>query len=80
MSDSQNQGERHVNIPKLLLVTVALFVIAGCDSGDDVAEQAGDALDQTAEKIGQAATNAGNAIEDACEKVKESANAENTNC
>jgi hypothetical protein len=80
MSDSQDQGERHMNITKLLLVTVALFAIAGCDSDDGVAEQAGEALDQTAENIGQAATDAANAIEDACEEVKEGVDAENTDC
>ena len=69
-----------MKIPILLLVTAALFAVTGCDSGDGVAEQAGEAMDQTAENIKQAATDAGNAIEDACEDVKENATAEDTDC
>jgi len=70
-----------MNIAKLLLVvTVALFSMASCDSDDGMAEKAGKSLDKTADKIGQAATDAGNALEDACEKAKKNAGADNTNC
>jgi len=70
-----------MNISKLLLVlTVASFCIASCDSDDGVAEKAGEAMDRTGEKIEQAATDAGNAIEDACESVKEGVDAEDTDC
>jgi hypothetical protein len=64
----------------MLLVAVALFTVAACDSGDGVAAQAGEVVDQTAEKLGQVASDAGNAIEDVCEEVKENADAENTDC
>lgn len=70
-----------MNISELLLVvTVASFSIASCDSDDGVAESAGKAMDQTGEKIEQAAIDTGNAIEDACENVKESADAADTDC
>jgi predicted small secreted protein len=70
-----------MNVAKLLLLTmVASFAIAGCDTNDGEAEDAGEAIDDAGDKIGDAATDAGNAIEDACEDVKEGANADDTDC
>jgi predicted small secreted protein len=70
-----------MNILRLLLIlTVAAFSMASCDSDDGVAEKAGEAMDKTGEKIEQAATNAGNAIEDACENAKEGVGADDTDC
>ena len=60
---------------KLIAATISIFVlvfaITGCEQG--TAESAG-------EKIDDAVTDLGNKVEDACEDVKESANADNTNC
>lgn len=70
-----------MNILKLLLVVmVASFSIASCDSDDGVVENAGEAMDNAGEEIEQAANDAGNAIEDACEDVKEGVGAEDTDC
>ena len=70
-----------MNFAKLLLIAMlALFSVAGCDSDDGPLEKAGKAVDDTADKIGDAATDAGNAVEDACEGVKDSAGADSTNC
>jgi len=48
------------------------ILAAGCDN-DGPMENAGEAIDE-------AATDIGNAAEDACEDVKEGAGAEDTNC
>ena len=64
----------------LLAMLVSSFVIAGCDSDDGPAEKAGKALDKTTEEIQEAANDVGNAVEDACEDVKESADADDTDC
>jgi hypothetical protein len=37
-------------------------------------------VDQTVEKIGQAAADAGNVVEDTCEEVKENVNTEKSDC
>ncbi|HNP35444.1 MAG TPA: hypothetical protein PKK10_06295 [Woeseiaceae bacterium] len=60
---------RTMTVPLLLLVSL---LAVGCqDKGP--AEKAG-------EKIDDVATDVGNAVEDACEDVKESANANDTDC
>ena len=64
----------------LLLLTIASFTVTACDMNDSPAENAGEAMDEAGEKIADAATDAGNAIEDACENVKESVDAEDTDC
>lgn len=70
-----------MTIPKLLLlVTIASFAIAACDTNDGMAEKAGEALDKTGAEIDKAATDLGNAVEDACEDVKEGAGAKDTDC
>jgi predicted small secreted protein len=70
-----------MNLAKLLLLLmVASFTVTACDMHDSAAENAGEAIDVAGEKIAEAATDAGNAIEDACEDVKESVDAEDTDC
>jgi len=70
-----------MNIARLLLLmTMASFAIAGCDTNDGGAENLGEAVDDVGDKIGDVATDAGNAIEDACEDVKEGVNADDTDC
>ncbi|NOU50601.1 hypothetical protein HG263_08605 [Pseudoalteromonas sp. JBTF-M23] len=54
-----------------LFAAAALLALAGCSDGP--AEDAG-------EKVDEMVTDTKNAIEDACEKVKETAKAENENC
>ena len=41
---------------------------------------AGNALEDAGDKVGDMADDAGNAVEDACEKVKEGVNAKDTDC
>lgn len=70
-----------MNIAKLLLLlTIASFTVTACDMNDSAAENAGETVDEAGENIEDAATDAGNAIEDACEDVKESVDAEDTDC
>lgn len=64
----------------LVLMTLAVFAIAACDTNDGGAENVGEAIDNAGDKLGDAATDAGNAIEDACEDVKEGVNADDTDC
>ncbi|WP_405240626.1 hypothetical protein [Lentisalinibacter orientalis] len=70
-----------MNIAKLLLLlTVASFTVTACDSNDGAAENAGEAIDKTGQKIKDVAKDTGNAIEDACEDIKDSVNADDTDC
>jgi len=50
---------------------LAGFLAVGCDDGP--AEDLGESIDDTVNDMG-------NAVEDACEDVKESADAEDTDC
>jgi len=78
---SQTQGDRRMNIPKLLLLAmIGAFSITACDQNDGMAEKAGEAMDEVGEDVEKAATDAGNAIEDACEDAKKSAGAKDTDC
>ncbi|WP_405234524.1 hypothetical protein [Lentisalinibacter salinarum] len=70
-----------MNIAKLLLLlTVASFTVTACDTNDSAAENAGEAIDDAAQKTKDIAKDTGNAIEDACEDIKDSVNAEDTDC
>ncbi|NAX20278.1 hypothetical protein [Vibrio sp. V39_P1S14PM300] len=62
-------------IQKVLIPMLTLMLSAGlvACSDDNSAEDVG-------EKIDQAVTDTGNAIEDSCENLKESANAQDTDC
>ena len=45
-----------------------------------MAHDAGNAMKDAGDKMGDMATDAGNAIEDACEEAKEGVNAKDTDC
>ena len=60
------------NATYLAIAIVSVLGLAAC-SEEKSAESIGETIDETI-------TDTGNAIEDACEDVKESANAEDTDC
>lgn len=67
-------------LPGLLtILIVGSFAIAGCDR-DGPAEEAGESVDEAAERLKENVDEAGNKVEDACEDVKEGVDAEDTDC
>ncbi|GAB2878380.1 hypothetical protein ACCI51_08900 [Microbulbifer echini] len=54
-------------------IMLSVFALAACDINEGPAEELGESVDQTADKIG-------NSVEDACEEVKEGVQAKDTNC
>lgn len=70
-----------MQIAKLLLfLIIGSFAVAGCDTNDGPAEEAGESLDNAGDRMKDAADDAGDEIEDACEEAKEGVGADDTDC